>query len=65
MYIKKIVSKVISNRLSKVLPDIIGISQTCSIRERSIFDNVHLLRNDVVHETSKRYRFSAFWLRSI
>lgn len=42
---RKIVSKVLSNRLSIVLPKIIGISQTCSIRGRSIFDNIHLLRN--------------------
>ena len=33
--------------MSSVLPSIISLSQTCSIRGRSIFDNVHLLRNIV------------------
>ena len=42
---RKILSKIISTRLSYILPSIIGISQTCSIRGRSIFDNLHLFRN--------------------
>ena len=42
---RKILSKIITNRLIDVLPSIIGISQTCSVKGRSIFDNVHLLRN--------------------
>ncbi|MES9885145.1 MAG: reverse transcriptase domain-containing protein [Sedimenticola sp.] len=41
----KILSKVITNRLSKILPKIISVDQTCSIKGRSIFDNLHLLRN--------------------
>ncbi|MES9883856.1 MAG: reverse transcriptase domain-containing protein [Sedimenticola sp.] len=41
----KILSKVVSLRLGKVLPSVIGIDQTCSVKGRSIFDNVHLLRN--------------------
>lgn len=43
----KIISKVISCRLGKVLPKIIGIDQTSSVKGRSIFDNIHLLRNVV------------------
>jgi len=42
---RKIVSKVLTNRLGNVLPSIISDSQTCSIKGRTIFDNVHLLRN--------------------
>ena len=41
----KIISKTITNRLGKVLPKIIGIDQTCSVKGRSIFDNLHLIRN--------------------
>ena len=41
----KIISKIITIRLGKVLPKIIGIDQTCSVKGRSIFDNLHLLRN--------------------
>ena len=41
----KVISKAITNRLGKVLPKIIGIDQTCSVKGRSIFDNLHLIRN--------------------
>lgn len=41
----KILSKLLATRLSNVLRKIDGFSQTCSIKGRSIFDNVHLLRN--------------------
>ena len=43
----KIISKVLSLRLGKVLPYIIGLDQTCAVKGRSIQDNVHLLRNVV------------------
>ena len=42
---RKLLSKIITNRLTNVLPSVIGISQTCSIKGRSIFDNIHLIRN--------------------
>ena len=42
---RKVLSKILSTRLSNVLPSIISLSQTCSIKGRSIFDNLHLLRN--------------------
>ena len=41
----KVISKAITNRLGRVLPKIIGIDQTCSVKGRSIFDNLHLIRN--------------------
>jgi exonuclease III len=41
----KIISKVLSLRLGKVLPYIIDVDQTCAVKGRSIQDNVHLLRN--------------------
>lgn len=42
---RKILSKIIATRLGSVLSNIVGISQTCSIKGRSIFDNIHLIRN--------------------
>ena len=41
----KVVSKVMCNRLSKVLGGIIGVEQTCSIPKRSIQDQLHLIRS--------------------
>ena len=42
---RKMVSKIITTRLRNILPKIIGKNQTCSIKNRSIFDNLHLHRN--------------------
>ena len=42
---RKVLSKIIATRLSNVLPSVKGISQTCSLKGRTIFDNVHLMRN--------------------
>lgn len=44
-YDYKIISKSIANRLSRVLGLIIHEDQTCAVKGRTIFDNVHLLRN--------------------
>jgi len=41
----KVISKVLSLRLGRVLPFIIDLDQTCAVKGRSIHDNVHLLRN--------------------
>ena len=41
----KILSKVLTNRLKNIAKSIIGPEQTCGIAGRSIFDNLHLLRN--------------------
>ena len=41
----KIVGKVLSIRLRKVMPSIIHLDQTCGVQGRTISDNVHLLRN--------------------
>ena len=41
----KIISKIIATRLGKILPKIIDINQTSGIKGRSIFDNLHLIRN--------------------
>ena len=48
-------SKIITNRLSDVLPFIVGLSQTCSVICRSISDNVHLLRNIFDYVEQKQF----------
>lgn len=49
----KIISKVISHRLDTVLPKIIHLDQTCAVKGRSIFDNIHLLRNIIDYVEQK------------
>lgn len=49
----KIISKVLSVRLSKVLSKIVNVDQTCSIVGRSIVDNLHLMRNTVDYVNQK------------
>ena len=52
----KILSKALTNRLSKVLTSIVGEDQTCSVPNRTIFDNLTLFRDtlnyiDLTNET--------------
>ena len=49
----KIISKIITIRLGNILPKIIGIDQTCSVKGRSIFDNLHLIRNVIDYVDQK------------
>jgi hypothetical protein len=44
----KILSKTLCNRLKIIAEEIIGPEQTCGIKGRTIFDNLHFLRN--VHD---------------
>ena len=43
----KICTKVLANRLRKVLPRIINKDQTCGIPDRSIYENLFLLRDTI------------------
>lgn len=42
---RKIISTIIATHLGDTMTNVIGISQTCSIKGRSIIDNIHLIRN--------------------
>ncbi len=44
-YDYKIISKSITQRLGSVLHTIIHEDQTCSVKGRTILDNIHLMRN--------------------
>ena len=49
----KIISKVFTLRLRKVIGDIVHPDQTCSIPGRSIQDNIHLIRNLIEYANGK------------
>ena len=52
-YDYKIISKSLSNRLNTVLETLVHEDQTCAVKGRSIFDNVHLLRNIIDYVDQK------------
>ena len=52
----KILSKVLCNRLKKVIGSIVQKDQTCGIPGRSITDNLHLIRNVVDYVNQKNLR---------
>jgi len=49
----KIISKIMTNRISKVIHKLVHPDQSCAIRNRSIFDNAHLLRNIIDYVEQK------------
>ena len=49
----KIMTKVMATRLRKVLPSIVKEDQTCSVPDRSIFQNVYLIRDVIEHAKYK------------
>jgi len=49
----KILSKVLTMRLSKIIDEIVHPDQTCSVPGRMIHDNVHLIRNLVEYTNDK------------
>ena len=52
-YDYKIISKSITNRLSTVIETLVHEDQTCAVKGRSIFDNIHLLRNVIDYVEQK------------
>jgi len=52
----KIISKIMTNRIGKVISILVHPDQTCAIKNRSIFDNAHLLRNVVDYVEQKNLK---------
>ena len=51
----KLASKIITERLRRVMPSIVHSDQTCSVTGRSIFSNLHLIRDtlDMINKTDE------------
>ena len=51
----KLASKIITDRLKQVMPSIVHSDQTCSVVGRSIFSNLHLIRDtlDMINKTDE------------
>ena len=45
----KIISKVITNRLRKIMPDVIGEDQSCGVTRRNIQDNLMIIRDAIYY----------------
>ena len=52
-YDNKIFLKTLTNRLGTVMDILVHEDQTCAVKGRSIFDNVHLLRNIIDYVEQK------------
>ena len=53
----KILIKILANRLKYILPDIISTEQNCSIPNRTIFDNLFLIRDIITYTKQKNNYF--------
>ena len=53
----KILTKILSNRIREILPNIISIEQNCSVPQRTIFNNLFLIRDLIKYKTEKNDNF--------
>ena len=53
----KIITKILANRLKYILPDIISTEKNCSIPNRTIFDNLSLIRDIITYTKQKNNHF--------
>lgn len=53
----KILTKILANRLKKILPGIISEEQNCSIPKRTIFNNIFLARDIIRYNKEKSTPF--------
>ena len=53
----KVLTKILANRLKYILPDIISTEQNCSIPNRTIFDNLFLVRDIITYTKQKNNYF--------
>ena len=50
----KILTKILANRLKQILPDIISQEQNCSIPQRTIFNNLFIIRDLIKYQKKKK-----------
>ena len=53
----KILTKLLANRLKKILPQVISEEQTCSVPQRTIFNNIFLTRDAITLNKEKNTNF--------
>ena len=53
----KILTKILSNRLKQIMPEIISLEQNCSVPQRTIFNNLFLTRDLIKYTTEKNNKF--------
>ena len=53
----KILTKILANRLKQILPNIISQEQNCSIPQRTIFNNLFLIRDLIKYQKEKKNKF--------
>ena len=53
----KIITKILANRLKYILRDIISTEKNCSIPNRTIFDNLSLIRDIITYTKEKNNHF--------
>ena len=53
----KILTKILSNRLKQIMPEIISLEQNCSVPQRTIFNNLFLIRDLIKYTTEKNNKF--------
>ena len=53
----KVLTKILANRLKYILPDIISAEQNCSIPNRTISDNLFLIRDIMTYTKQKNNYF--------
>ena len=53
----KILTKILANRLKQILPKIISQEQNCSIPQRTIFNNLFLIRDLIKYQKEKKNKF--------
>ena len=53
----KILTKILANRLKQILPKIISQEQSCSIPQRTTFNNLFLIRDLIKYQKEKKNKF--------
>ena len=53
----KILTKILANRLKQIIPEVISLEQNCPIPQRTIFNNLFLIRDLIKYTTAKNSKF--------